>query len=170
MDKKEKTNKLIKQILKFGVVGGLSFLIDFIVYTIVIKAIGDKLPGIDVMIAGTMGFCISLIFNYIASMAFVFERKENASRKAEFLIFLILSVIGLLLNNLLLWLYASVMCANGNAIYNIHNSLYGWFSGIGITFFSNTEEMIKIFAKVFATALVMVYNFVSRKMTLEKKD
>lgn len=170
MDKKQKTNKLIKQILKFGVVGGLSFVIDFIVYTIVIKVIGDKLPGIDVIIAGTMGFCISLIFNYIASMAFVFERKENADRKTEFLIFLVLSIIGLLLNNLLLWLYASAFCATGNAIYNIHDSFYNWLTGIGVSFFSSTVEMIKIFAKIFATALVMVYNFVSRKMTLEKKD
>lgn len=165
-----KKGKLFKQIMKFAVVGGLSFVIDFVVYTIVIKVIGNRLPGTDVIIAGTAGFSISLIFNYLASMAFVFERKENASRKTEFVIFLVLSIIGLLLNNLLLWFYSSLLCANGNIFYNIHDAIYNGLTGIGIGFFSSTEELIKIFAKVFATALVMVYNFISRKMTLEKKD
>lgn len=163
-------NKLIKQILKFGIVGGISFIIDFVIYTAVIKITGDRLPGTDVIIAGTAGFVISLIFNYIASMAFVFERKEDTSRTREFTIFLLLSLIGLFINNGLLWLYASVFCANGNVIYNIHAGVYNLLNNFGITFFASTEELIKILAKIFATSLVMVYNFISRKMTLEKKD
>ncbi len=162
-------NKLIKQILKFGIVGGISFVIDFVVYTIVIKILGNSLPGADVVVAGTAGFIVSVIFNYIASMAYVFERKEDASRTKEFIIFIVLSIFGLILNNILLWLYAAVICANGNAIYSLHDWLYGVFTGMGVTFFTSTEELIKILAKVFATAFVMVYNFVSRKMILEKK-
>ena len=84
----EKKKKLIKQILKFGVVGGLAFLIDFVVYTIVLKII----PGqYSYIFAGICGFTISLIFNYLASMAFVFVRKDDVDRRKEFLIFLVLS-------------------------------------------------------------------------------
>ena len=94
----EKKKKLIKQILKFGVVGGLAFLIDFVVYTIVLKII----PGqYSYIFAGICGFTISLIFNYLASMAFVFVRKDDVDRRKEFLIFLVLSLIGLLLNTFL---------------------------------------------------------------------
>ena len=51
----EKKKKLIKQILKFGVVGGLAFLIDFVVYTIVLKII----PGqYSYIFAGICGFTI----------------------------------------------------------------------------------------------------------------
>lgn len=162
-----KKNKLIKQILKFGVVGGLSFLIDFIVYTIVIKIV----PGqYSYILAGICGFTISLIFNYIASMAFVFERKENADRKKEFLIFLVLSLIGLLLNTVLLWFYVDILSGKVNWIFNVHDAIYNWLLGLNITFFKSVSEFIEIMAKVFATAIVMVYNFISRKMTLEKKD
>ena len=47
----EKKKKLIKQILKFGVVGGLAFLIDFVVYTIVLKII----PVVKLHFAGICG-------------------------------------------------------------------------------------------------------------------
>ena len=162
-----KKGKLIKQILKFGVVGGLSFVIDFVVYTIVIKII----PGqYSYILAGVCGFTISLIFNYLASMAFVFERKDNADKRKEFLIFLVLSLIGLLLNTLLLWFYVDILNGKIVFIYNIHEAIYGWLTGIGVTFFKSASEFIEIVAKIFATAIVMVYNFISRKMTLEKKD
>ena len=162
-----KKGKLIKQILKFGVVGGLSFVIDFVVYTIVIKII---LGQYSYILAGVCGFTISLIFNYLASMAFVFERKDNADKRKEFLIFLVLSLIGLLLNTLLLWFYVDILNGKIGFIYNIHEAIYGWLAGFGVTFFKSASEFIEIVAKIFATAIVMVYNFISRKMTLEKKD
>lgn len=165
--KASKKGKLIKQILKFGVVGGLSFLIDFVVYTIVIKVV----PGqYSYILAGICGFTISLIFNYLASMAFVFERKENADKRKEFLIFLVLSLIGLLLNTALLWFYVDILAGKVNWIYTLHDVIYTWIAGLGISFFKSVSEFIEIMAKVFATAIVMVYNFISRKMTLEKKD
>jgi len=162
-----KKSKLIKQILKFGVVGGLSFVIDFVVYTIVIKIV----PGqYSYILAGVCGFTISLIFNYLASMAFVFQRKDNADKRKEFLIFLVLSLIGLLLNTLLLWFYVDVLCGKVKWIFGIHEAIYNWLTSINFTFFKSASEFVEIMAKIFATAIVMVYNFISRKMTLEKKD
>lgn len=167
MENNNNKGKLIKQILKFGVVGGLSFVIDFVVYTIVLKVV----PGqYSYILAGICGFTISLIFNYLASMAFVFQRKDNADKRKEFLIFLVLSLIGLLLNTLLLWFYVDVLNGKVHWIYNIHDAIYSWLAGLGITFFKSASEFIEIMAKIFATAIVMVYNFISRKMTLEKKD
>ena len=45
---------------------------------------------IHVLIANFFGFTISVVFNYIMSMKFVFERKEDMDRKAEFAMFVIL--------------------------------------------------------------------------------
>ncbi|MDO4965236.1 MAG: GtrA family protein [Lachnospiraceae bacterium] len=163
----KKNHKLLKQIMKFAVVGGLAFVIDFTVYTIVVKTLhGDK----SYLIAGICGFTVSLIFNYLASMAFVFERKDDADKKKEFVIFLVLSLIGMGLNTLLLWLYVDALTGNIAFIYNIHEAIYNWLVSINVAFFKSVGEFIEICAKVFATAIVMVYNFISRKMTLEKKD
>ncbi len=148
-----KLNKLIKQILKFGVVGGLSFVIDFVI-TLIVSAIMRKL-GTDVKTAasvgGLFGFCISLIFNYIMSMKYVFERKDDMNRKKEFIIFTLLSLVGLGINELILY-YGTWFCENR-------------FSAITEQYPSYVTAGVKIIA----TGVVMVYNFISRKMTLEKK-
>ena len=152
--KENKLQKLIVQILKFGVVGGLSFVIDFII-TLIVSAIMRKC-GISVETAATVGgffgFCISLIFNYIMSMKFVFERKDDMDRKKEFLIFAALSAVGLGLNELILY-YGIIICNN------MIPSLV-----------EEKPTLVTAGVKIVATAIVMVYNFISRKMTLEKKD
>lgn len=143
----EKMKNLIVQILKFGVVGGISCVIDFAVYSVMIYVF-----HIDYKIATFFGFMISLIFNYVASMAFVFERKENASKVAEFTIFAVLSVIGLLLTEGII-----IVIVEG----------YRAIGGIGIALIDNTIEVI---AKIVATGIVMIYNFVTRKIFIEKHD
>lgn len=150
----EKNKNLLTQILKFGVVGGLSFVIDFII-TLIVSAVLRK-AGMNIEMAATVGglfgFMISLIFNYIMSMKFVFERKDDMDRKKEFIIFALLSAIGLGLNELILY-FGVVLCnSQMPAIVDAY------------------PTVVTAGVKIFATGIVMVYNFVSRKMTLEKKD
>ena len=166
MEEKKKKS-LMEQILKFGVVGGIAFLIDFGVYTAANMVLTfDK----GYMIAGVLGFCVSLVFNYLASMKFVFERKDDTSRQKEFVIFLVLSVIGLILNELFLMLYVDGMNAHLNWMQSMHQWIVDFLNSKGVHAISDAQSLVKLFAKIFATALVMVYNFISRKLTLEKKD
>ena len=166
-DKEGKNKNLLNQILKFGVVGGIAFLIDFAVYTIANKLLPFEKGYI---IAGVLGFSVSLVFNYLASMKFVFERREDTSRRREFTIFLVLSLIGLGLNELFLMLYVEGMDKHVGWIHSIHEAIFAFLEGRGIRAVGSTQELTEFFAKIFATALVMIYNFISRKMTLEKKD
>ena len=116
--------KLLAQIMKFGVVGVIATVIDFGIMNLLHYGL-----GLNILIANTSGFIVSLIFNYVASMKYVFAHKEGMSRRREFIIFVVLSGIVLALN-----------------------------AGLGL------EANI---AKICATALVMVYNFVTRKIFLE---
>lgn len=150
----DKFKKLIVQLLKFGVVGGLSFLIDFIITLIVstvMRKIGSSVET-AATVGGFFGFCISLIFNYIMSMKFVFERKDDMDRRKEFLIFTALSAIGLGLNELILY-FGVVIC--NNMLPELVES---------------KPTLVTAGVKIIATGIVMIYNFISRKMTLEKKD
>ena len=148
-----KKKELLAQVLKFGVVGGLSFVIDFVI-TLIVSAISRKL-GADVAsaatIGGLFGFCISLVFNYFMSMKFVFERREDLDRKKEFAIFAFLSLIGLGINELILYF--------GVIVFDL--------AAPGIV--ADYPSVVTAVVKMFATGVVMVYNFISRKMTLEKK-
>lgn len=140
--------KLLKQVMKFGIVGVLCFFIDFIVFKI-----SSSLLGIHYTVASALGFTISVIVNYILSMKFVFEGKEDMSRKKEFVIFVILSLIGMGLNTLIIYI-----CVDG--IYMHVALLKEWFS----------QDFAESLGKIGATGIVMVYNFITRKMFLEKKE
>lgn len=167
MTKTDKKKKLVKQILKFGVVGGIAFFIDFVIYSIVLNLIDWKY---DYLLAGVAGFTISLIFNYLASMAFVFVRKDDADKRKEFIIFLILSLIGLGINTVVLWLCMDAVYHNWPWLQLFMESFNSFLHGIGFTFVESGQVLAAYFAKFIATGIVMIYNFISRKLTLEKKD
>lgn len=146
-------NKLLAQIIKFGFVGGLCFLIDFAISTVSFHVLKDMVTELQATaISGAVGFTISVIVNYVLSMKYVFTRKEDMSRKKEFVIFVILSLIGLGINDVIL-----LLCRKG---YEGNTFLMDVFN----------DTMWFALSKVVATAIVMVYNFISRKIFLEKTD
>jgi putative flippase GtrA len=124
--------KLLQQILKFGVVGVIATGIDFgILFCL------TEFVGIDPVVSAAFSFTGGLIFNYVASMRFVFTHKQGLTRRREFLIFLALSLVGLAINQLVMWL--------------------------GVDF----ARVNYLLVKVLATAIVMCWNFLSRKRWLD---
>ena len=134
--------------MKFGVVGVIAFFIDFGIFKLL-----SGVFGVNYLVANFFGFTISLIFNYIASMTFVFERKENADRRAEFVIFTVLSIVGLVLNELIIF-----VC------------IEGIYLKIPYLTANMSRQWAETFGKIVATGIVMVYNFITRKIFLEKKE
>jgi putative flippase GtrA len=126
--------KLIEQVMKFVVVGGLSFVLDFIIYYVL-----TNFFSVYYLTAGFFSFTLSLIFNYLMSMKFVFKSKDDLKKTHEFVIFVSLSVMGLGIN--LLSLYILV----------------------------DSFKMNDLISKVFVAGIVMVFNFVTRKIFLEQK-
>lgn len=129
---------LIEQFLKFGVVGAIAFLIDYGVLMLLSQVI-----GMDPVISASISFVVSVVFNYAASMHYVFTRRDDISRRREFTIFVILSAIGLVINEIIMV--------------------------IGVNVLGDSALMVTI-TKLVATAIVMVWNFVSRKKWLDAGD
>lgn len=130
----EEKKSLMKQIIRFGFVGGGAFAID---YGIMIFL--TEIAGINYLVSSAASFVISVIFNYILSVKWVFDVSGERSRTQDLTVFMILSLIGLGINQLIMWL---------------------------------TVDKLHIFymlAKIGATAVVMVYNFVTRKLFLENR-
>ena len=139
--------KLIQQFLKFGVVGVICFFIDTGLYTIC------NFIGIPYLISGVIGFSVSVVVNYLLSMKYVFVRRDDLSRKKVFTIYLILSIIGLILNELILFVCVDVIYGN-----------WSWLRSF------MHPRAAEILAKIGATGIVMVYNFVTRKIFMERRD
>ncbi len=127
--------KLIAQLMKFVVVGGLSFVLDFIIYYVL-----TNFFSVYYLVAGFFSFSLSLIFNYLMSMKFVFKSKDDLKKTHEFAIFVTLSVMGLGLNLLSLYILVDLF------------------------------KMNDLIAKVFVAGIVMIFNFVTRKIFLEQKS
>lgn len=125
-------NKLLNQILKFGLVGGMAFVIDY-----VLLYVCTEFLHIHYLISSIISFTVSVIFNYILSIKWVFDVKKKQDVK-DFVIFIILSIIGLEINSLIMY----VMVEKFGVYYML--------------------------SKIVSTAVVMVYNFITRKIFVEK--
>ncbi|MCR5374755.1 MAG: GtrA family protein [Lachnospiraceae bacterium] len=96
--------------------------------------------GLNYMWAATISFVLANAVNYFMSMAFVYDKSENISGNTAFLIFIGLSIIGLLFNNVFLYMFVQ------------HSAI-----------------SYKV-AKLITALIVTVYNFSSRKICLEQQD
>ena len=67
---------LLNQIIKFGIVGLLCFLIDFGITTGF-----TNLMGIHYLISKFLGFVVSAVVNYLLSIKFVFTQKKEMDKK-----------------------------------------------------------------------------------------
>lgn len=126
---------LVGQFLKFGIVGVAAFAIDFGIMVLL-----KEMLGIAPVLAATVSFGVSVVFNYVVSMRYVFARRDDMSRARELVVFVALSVVGLGINDVL-------MLAGTEAL--------SWDYRL---------------VKIAATAIVMVWNFVSRKVFLERHE
>jgi len=127
--------KLMEQIMRFGIVGVIAFVIDYTVLLLL-----TEVAGIHYLLSSAVAFLVSVIFNYILSITFVFETDKSKSKGAQFSLFAVMSAGGLGINQLMMWLVSDVMFVP----YQL--------------------------SKFLATAVVMVYNFVTRKLFLERKE
>ena len=125
--------KLFEQIIKFGIVGGLAFLIDY-----GIMVLCKEVFKFDVLVAAGFGFTVSVTFNYIASVKWVFNVNENNSKSKQFITFIIFSIIGLIITEIIMYIGTDIM------------------------------KVSYLIVKVGATLIVMVFNFITRKLFLEK--
>ncbi|MEG2628302.1 MAG: GtrA family protein [Raoultibacter sp.] len=124
--------KLMAQLMKFGVVGVIAFVIDYGLLIFLTEVF-----GVDYLISATISFIVSVVFNYVASMRYVFSHREGMSRRREFIIFIILSVLGLIINDVGMWVGVSLLAID----YRI--------------------------TKIVATVVVMIWNFITRKIFLD---
>lgn len=129
----EKKEKLLLQMFKFAIVGGLAFVIDYV--TLIIC---KEVFHLDTLISAAIAFTVSVIVNYILSVKWVFDVSDKHSGKRNFIIFIVFSLMGLGLTELIMWIGEDLL------------------------------HISYLIVKIVATIIVMIFNFITRKIFLEK--
>ena len=95
-----KNSNVLIQFLRYAVVGGIAFLIDFsLLYVLTIFA------HIHYLISAAISFLIGLVVNYLLSIYWVFDKRTLENRMAEFFIFTLIGLVGLGLNEGFMWFF-----------------------------------------------------------------
>ncbi len=137
----------VKEVLRFAVAGGVGFLIELAVLTLL-----HGVLGVDTMIATPIAFLCSVAVNYLMCAMWVFEGASRQSNTAK-AGFLITSVIGALLNQLFMYLFRL------------------WL-GEETTLFTLASFPVQMYHvnKALSTLLVMVWNFFTKKKLLKRAE
>ena len=142
---------LIIEFVKYCVVGGTAFVFDFAAYLGLIELVFVPKYGrayvddnflID-FVCITVGFIVGLIVNYFFSMFWVFTSKkqqQQGKNARAFTIFAIIGVIGYFLKQLLMYIQLDWLLIN------------------------------RVIANIIAAGIVLVWNYLARKVIIFKKD
>ncbi len=122
------TDRLLVQFVRYFFVGGFAFIVDFGLLYIL-----TEYAGLHYLLSATLSFISGLLVNYIISCIWVFSNSKFKNRLVEFLFFAAIGVVGLLLNDALIWLFTDCI---------------------------GTHYM---FSKIVAAAIVYLWNFFARK-------
>jgi len=98
----EKKDSRFGEVLKFLISGGICFVIQFVL----LVALRDGL-GLDTLVALPLAFLVAVVANYILCILWIWPSAKDSGNTAR-IGFLITSVIGLLLNELLMWIFRMI--------------------------------------------------------------
>ena len=132
---------LIKEFLRYVVVGGISFLADFGTLTLFEEIFFTAREPWQIFISTAAGFIVGLAVNYILSLVFVFRAEDNRNSGKSvgaFLVFALVGVVGLGITEGLMHL------------------------GVNILHFHY------MFTKIVAAGIVLVWNYLGRKVLIFK--
>ena len=139
-------NKSFLQFGKFFIVGILNTGLDFAVLNFLMW-MTQTYKGTSIVIFGTISFCVAVTNSYFLNKYWTFGDQNKAQAPQQFIKFLSVSIVGLILNNSIIY-----------AITTLINPIFGL-----------TPVLWANFAKVVATAVVLAWNFAGYKLFVFKK-
>jgi putative flippase GtrA len=121
--------------IKYCIVGGAAFVIDFSLLVFF-----TEITGLHYLLSAPIAFIISLVFNYLLCINWVFQFRVYTDIKIEFLIFITIGVIGIVITEFVLWVFTPLL---------------------------NHNYML---AKILAVGIVLFWNYLMRKYLLFKDN
>jgi putative flippase GtrA len=101
---KNKTDNTLIQLFRYTFVGGIAFGVDFSLLFLL-----TEFAGIHYLLSAAISFSVGLVTNYILSIIWVFKTRNISNRYLEFIIFGIIGIVGLGMNELIIWSFTEYL-------------------------------------------------------------
>jgi putative flippase GtrA len=124
-------DSILTQMIRYGIVGMAAFLVDFGVLVFL-----SEIAGMHYLLAAVWGFLGGLTTNYLLSIHWVFSNRTMPDPRAEFTVFALVGIGGLLVTEVVLW--------SGTELVGLDYRI----------------------SKIVAVAIVLLWNFGLRKLLL----
>lgn len=131
---KKPSKSVLLQLIRYGLSGGLAFVVDFGLLWFI-----TDICHAHYLVGAFCGYTAGLIITYLLSIKWIFsDRKLSHKQGAEFIIFTIIGLVGLLLTQGLMYIFTEYLFGTGHYLYS----------------------------KLLTTAIVSLFNFVMKKLLL----
>jgi putative flippase GtrA len=131
---RQRTDNIYLQFFRYIFVGGTAFVVDFFFLYFF-----SDICGIYYLISAILSFVISVIVNYLMSIKWVFNQDNIDNKIMEFNMFLLISTIGLIFTEILLY------------------------------FFTDICGIYYLMSKIISAIIVLFWNFIARRVMLYDK-
>ena len=101
---KDPTDDIFLQLFRYIFVGGTAFIVDFFFLYFF-----SDICGIYYLISAVFSFIISVLVNYVMSTRWVFNQDNIENKVLEFNLFLLISTIGLVFTEILLYFFTDIV-------------------------------------------------------------
>ncbi|MFF2523600.1 GtrA family protein [Streptomyces liangshanensis] len=91
-------DRLAREAAKFGAVGAVGLLVNLVVFNLVRHG-----TGVPVVRAGILATVVAIVFNYVGFRHFTYRDRDKTRRTKELSLFLLFSVVGLVIENGILY-------------------------------------------------------------------
>jgi putative flippase GtrA len=115
-------DQLVREIAKFGAVGGAGLLVNLIAFNLV-----RNVTGLQVVRASVIATIVAIVFNYIGFRYFTYRDRDKGGRTREMTLFLLFSAAGLVIENGVLYVATYGFGWDGSLQSNVFK-----FLGIGL--------------------------------------
>jgi len=93
-----RTDNTFVQLFRYTIVGGTAFCFDFATLHML-----TAYAGFHYLVSAAFAFILGLLVNYVLSVRWVFANRSLKNRYAEFIVFALVGLAGLGLNELIMW-------------------------------------------------------------------
>jgi putative flippase GtrA len=121
---------IVRELMKFGVVGGSAYVIDITLFNVLLHASDKPLTS------KTISTVVATTWSYVGNRYWTFRRRTRSSVRREYALFFVLNGIGLLISLFCLWVSHYLLGFTSTLADNIAANVVGLGLGTAFRFWS----------------------------------